>query len=91
MGIFNQYSFVWAAAVFGVLLAAGAWFGLRALRLKTRLRLTLVSVVMLVFIVASITFNLSRHYPDATVRTAADVESTLANGQPTLVMLYSNY
>ena len=84
MSIFNQFSFVVATLTFGIILSLVLW----------RWRWFPVAVrigVMISYFVLVIILGVSFRYPDETVSTVAEVEATLANGQSTFVMLYSNY
>jgi hypothetical protein len=85
MATFNQYSYVFTAAIGGLLLAAGLWFwkgpspALRA-------------ALMAAYLLGAVGVHFALRYRSAgEAANAAAVEEALANGRPTLVMLYSNY
>jgi hypothetical protein len=85
MAIFNQYSYVFTAVVGGLMLAAGLWLwkgpapGLRA-------------ALMAAYLLGAIGVHFALRYRSSEGAANADaVEKALANGRPTLVMLYSNY
>jgi hypothetical protein len=85
--IFNQFSFVVAAAIIGLLWGITLW---RWRRFRPLVRvglfgayLALVGGVWLAF----------RYPKDAALKleTAGDVEAVLHNGQPSFIMFYSDY
>lgn len=84
MSIFNQYSLLFSLIIGGILLAYGLWRWQRPSRL---IRLALFSG----YVIAAIGIVLAVRYPDTSVSSIAELDSTLDNGRPTFIMLYSNY
>jgi hypothetical protein len=85
MAIFNQYSYVFTAVLGGLLVAAGLWFWKGP---APSLRVAL----MVAYLLGAIGVHFALRYRSAEESAnAAAVEDTLANGRPTLLMLYSNY
>ena len=86
MSVFNQYSLLFTLVGGGLLAAVIIWKWDRpVLALPVRIGLMIAYVVVAVLIVLSV------RYPDTTVASVADIDSALADGRPTFVMLYSNY
>lgn len=84
MSIFNQYSFVFSAVVFGTVL-------LFALMRWQSGPIWLRGGVMLLFVVVAVGINSLLRYPDSNVETVQDAETLLTNGNPTFLVFYSNY
>lgn len=82
--LFNQYSYFWAVGVIGLLLAAGLlnWRGGDRL-----VRLGIFVGYLIVMMVIYSRFQ----YPDNEAESLTEVEAELRDGQPTLVVLYSQY
>ncbi len=85
MNILNQFSFVIAVAIVGIIFV---------LFLTTRrswspvLRVGLILGVVVIAIGISVAFR----YPSSdSIDTADDLEAIIHNGRPTFIMLYSNY
>ncbi len=84
MQFFNQFSFLIFSAVGGVVLALLLWRWQRP-------PLLLRGALMAAYAVGIVLVALLVRYPVGTVDSAEQVEATLNNGNPSLVMLYSNY
>lgn len=84
MGIFNQFSFVLLSGVMGVMAAALLW------RLKRLPRALRMGVFVAYLLVVLFVFT-RRHYATNDATSVAAVEKAINAGQPTLVVLYSNY
>ncbi len=84
MGILNQYSLLVSLIIGGIMLAYGLW---RWQRLSRLIRFVLFSG----YVFVAIGIVVAVRYPDTSVSSIAELDSTLANGRPTFVMLYSNY
>jgi hypothetical protein len=86
VAVFNQYSLLLTLVGGGLLAAVIIWKWSRpALALPVRIALMVAYGVVAVLIVLSV------RYPVTTVASVADIDSALADGRPTFVMLYSNY
>lgn len=83
VSLFNQFSFVTAILGLGILLA----IGLRRWRRSAWLR----AGVMAWYVFGALLILLAVRYPASPYTTPQAVESALMRGEPTLVMLYSNY
>ena len=84
VNLFNQYSFVVLSVFLGVIVAGGLW---RWQAGPLWLRLALAAVYLLGVGIARLTLNYHENYTGG----LADVDQTLTDGSPTLLMLYSNY
>lgn len=84
MGFFNQYSFLIFSAIGGLALVIMLW---RWTRPPVLLRLT----VLLFYAIGVVFFALNVRYSRSPVENVEQVETVLVNGQPTLLMFYSNY
>ena len=84
LAILNQYSFVIGALIVGGLLAAGLRRWTRGPRL---LRIGLLAA----YLIGIGLYATANRYPDPQVRSVAEADAILSSGQPTFVMLYSNY
>ncbi len=82
--VFNQYSFVASALAGGLLVALLAW---RWRSVPAVLRGGLVLAYVGLVIAARLALNYTPNF-DGSLQA---VEDTLGNGQPTVLMLYSNY
>ena len=85
--IFNQFSFVFVAGIIGLMWGTALW---RWNRFRPAVRLLMFGA----YIALAGGILLASRYPkDASLelKTAADVEAALHNGQPTFVMFYSDY
>lgn len=83
--IFNQYSFVIGAVAGGMILGVMLW---RWRRVHAAIRGALLAL----YLVGVIGFILASRFPSETrFKSVSDVEAVLKNGQPTFMMLYSNY
>lgn len=89
IALFNQYSFVFAALIGGILLAVGLWRWQRLAGLRPVIKLGALAV----YVVVALAFNLALRYPASPdpAESLPMVEATLSNDRPTFVMLYSNY
>lgn len=86
MAFFNQYSLLLALVVGAVLVAASLWRWQRG-------HVLLRAGVMAWYVLGAVVLVLALRYPalDAGIQTVADVENIIQDGEPTFVMLYSNY
>lgn len=84
MPILNQYSYIVIATVGGVIVATVIW------RWKAAHPLLRIGPGIL-FAAAAIGVGFALNYPASTPDTPADVEAVIGNGQPTVVLLYSDY
>lgn len=84
MGFFNQYSFLIFSTIGGFALVIMLW---RWTRPPLALRLT----VLVFYTIGVVFFALNVRYTPSSVENAEQVETVLVNGQPTLLMFYSNY
>ncbi len=84
MSILNQYSYVVMAAMGGLILAAMIWRWKNA-HLYVRIGLGVL------FAAAAIGVGFALNFSADTPDTPAEVEAIIHNGQPTVVLLYSNY
>jgi hypothetical protein len=84
MAFFNQYSLALAVGIVGLTLAFFMWRWRGGPRW---LRLALVGL----YAVAAFGILALVRYPEPRYPSVASVQEALHNGQPTLVMLYSNY
>lgn len=84
MQFFNHYSYVIIMAIFGlgVMVTLWRWKG-GAAWLRAAMAVSFVAIV----VVLGLTFR----PPSSDVKTLEDVDAVLSNGQPTFLMLYSNY
>jgi hypothetical protein len=82
--LLNQYSFVAATLVIGLLLAFGLWRWRRGPRL---VRIGL----LVVYVIGALGIAAASRYPDPQVTSVAEADTVLNSGQPVFVMLYSNY
>jgi hypothetical protein len=84
MGSFvNQFSFLLVSLGLGVLLALGLWRWRRSLWMRAG--------VMAWYIFAVLLLALVLRYPPSPYTTSQAVEAALVRGEPSFVMLYSNY
>ena len=84
--LFNQFSYLGAVLLIGIILIASIK---RLPQLNRIMRVGVIAVYLMIAIVVGITYQ----YPASPVqaKTVTDVENVLINEQPTFVMLYSNY
>lgn len=84
MQLFNLYSFFWAVGILGLLLIVGlvSWRGGD--------RLVRVGIFAAFLIVAMVVYS-RLQYPDNEAESLSQVEAELRDGEPTLVVLYSQY
>lgn len=82
--LINQYSFVALSIFLGLVVAIGLW---RWQDGPLWLRLALAAAYLLGVGFVRLTLNFHENYSGK----LADVDNTLADGSPTLLMLYSNY
>jgi hypothetical protein len=82
--LINQYSFIALSVFLGLVVAIGLW---RWQDGPLWLRLALAAAYLLGVGVARFTLNFHENYSGD----LADAENILADGSPTLLMLYSNY
>lgn len=87
MSVLNQFSFVVAAGVVGLVLALLLWRWPALRPLNPLLRLGVLAAYALLVAL----LGLSRRYPPSPVRSLDQAEAILQGGRPTFVMLYSNY
>lgn len=79
----NQFSFILASLGIGGLLAFGLWRWRRSVWLRAGIMAWYVFGVLLLMLVL--------RYPPSPYTTPQSVEAALVQGDPTFVMLYSNY
>jgi len=84
VNLFNQYSFVALSIFLGLIVAVGLW---RWQSGPLWLRLALAAAYLLGVGIVRLTLNF--HENDS--GSLSDVDQTLTDGNPTLLMLYSNY
>ena len=84
LAFFDESSFVIGALIVGGLLAAGLW---RSPRGPRWLRIGL----LVLYLIGVGLYASANRYPDPQVHTVAQADAILSSGQPTFVMLYSNY
>ena len=86
MKILIPYSYIVAIIVFGIIIV----FTINRIPQLTR---PMQVGVMVVYVIVVFSIGMSQRYPDSPleVATTVDVENTLINEKPTLLMLYSNY
>lgn len=85
MSFFNQYSLIVVAGSGALVFGAVLWCW-------HSLPLLLRAALWLAYIIGALLIAFSVRYPlEDTPQTAAEVEALLNNGQPTFLMLYSNY
>lgn len=82
--VLNQYSFAASALAGGLLVALLVW---RWRRAPAALRLGLAAVYIVLVLGARLTLNYTPNFDGS----LAAVEETLGDGEPTVLMLYSNY
>lgn len=80
MTLLNQYSYALAVVV------ALVWLGAWAYRRRTPLALALLAATAALAVGANLALR-----TDASEVSAAELERTLADGRPTLVLFHSNY
>ena len=84
MGSFvNQFSFILTALGLGALLAMGLWRWRRSVWLRAG--------VMAWYVLGVLLLMLALRYPASPYTTPQAVEAALVRGEPTFVMLYSNF
>ena len=87
MSVLNQFSFVFLSGGLGAILGLMLWTWRRP-RIPVPIRIT----VLVIYAAVMLIWNFSSHYQsDANSDSVKAVEATLQNGQPSFVMLYSNY
>ena len=84
VNLINQYSFVVLSIFLGLIVVGGLW---RWQSGPLWLRLTLAAAYLLGVGMARLTLNFHENYSGD----LSDVDQTLTDGSPTLLMLYSNY
>jgi drug/metabolite transporter (DMT)-like permease len=84
MGFFNQFSFVLAGLIATLVLG---FILLRWRRPSRGLRAGFFGL----FVIGVVAFGFLWRYPSNDITTAEELDEKLQDGQPTFVMLYSNY
>ncbi len=87
MAVINQFSFVAAAGLGGLVLAVALWRW-QSLPLSPAPRVA----VFVLYVVVMVALLFRMRYPqENTADAPATVDNALTNGRPTFIMLYSNY
>jgi hypothetical protein len=84
VAVFNQYSFVFLSIFAGLILAAALW---RWRRPPAALRAGLMAL----YIGGMVGLHFASRYADTFDGSLASADAILTDGNPTLLMLYSNY